>query len=142
MWKQSQHSKWDPSILVMHKGEELMFWRVLELLELWALRRRATLTLTADNVGAQSGAVAPVVQYLLHVHETFGSISRGKKNLRNPDLPLLCFMSRSVCWHVYLCTACVPGTHGGRKRVSHLLELELWVVVVNHDMLLTTESSL
>jgi hypothetical protein len=30
---------------------------------------------------------------------------------------------------VCICTACIPGAHGGRKRVFNVLELELQIVV-------------
>ena len=35
-----------------------------------------------------------------------------------------------VC--MYVCVLCVPGTGGGQKRASYLLELELQMVVNHH----------
>jgi hypothetical protein len=36
------------------------------------------------------------------------------------------------CLHVFLCTTRVPGAHGGQKRASDPLELELWTGVSYH----------
>lgn len=46
--------------------------------------------------------------------------------LKNLDLFYECF----TC--VWKYTVCIPGAHGGRKRGSDLLELELWMVVSCH----------
>ena len=42
------------------------------------------------------------------------------------------FICMVFCLHVYLCTTCELGTHGGQKRTLALLELELQMVVCHH----------
>lgn len=36
------------------------------------------------------------------------------------------------CQQVYLCTMCVPGVHGGQRKASDPLELELEEVTVSY----------
>lgn len=67
-----------------------------------------------------------MVEGLPHMHAALDSVPRTTKiYIRNPNLQLLFyFMCVSIRWHACLCTAYVPDTHGGQKRVSSLLELE------------------
>lgn len=48
-------------------------------------------------------------------------------------MPFVYFFLLSHVWvfgpHVCLCIVPMPGTHGGQKRVSDLLEMELQTVV-------------
>lgn len=37
--------------------------------------------------------------------------------------------------HVYLCTTRVPGAHGGKKKASDPLEMELQTIVSHHVVL-------
>ena len=34
---------------------------------------------------------------------------------------------------MYVCYPCVPGVHGGQKRASDPLDLELKMIVGNHE---------
>lgn len=43
-----------------------------------------------------------------------------------PDLHFFCFMCMSGFAHMYVYVSCLPGVHGGQKRASDPLELELW----------------
>lgn len=36
------------------------------------------------------------------------------------------------CFHMCLCTMCIPEVHGVQKRESGPLELELWMIVSYH----------
>lgn len=51
---------------------------------------------------------------------------------RTSDIFILIFYVYEFYLSVCLCAMCVPGTHGGQKRTSDPLELELDMVVSCH----------
>lgn len=71
------------------------------------------------------------------VHSSKHKISYSTQNAIIHSLFSLTFTFLNLyvqifCLHVYMCTMCMSGTRGSRKRVSHLLELELLMVLSHH----------